>query len=496
MRTAVLGLDALPYWYIDKLKEWNQAPVLTGLLENAARLEAIPPITAASWPSIMSGVNPGKHGIFSFFMIDKATRERRLATALDLEHPRIHEMLSFNRIRNLMINPIPSYPLIPVRYADIVSNLFFTLEPLSSPHYLHNRYFYDVPFDKAPTDILGFTEQYVEAVERLIEDRDEYDLVWITLNFPDAAFHKFPRLLEDPSLTGSVWKRIDRLLRLLLDRYDNVFIVSDHGFRLFDYRVSINDILYRHGYARPSSVDRELTLVDAEARLQGEQTIRIKFPSVLYKLLARLGLEAHARRLYPYVEAIVKAVTGKKPVIRAGVPVDYDNSRAIMPEGGVYGVYIFDENIDPSEIAGILVKYNGLRVWEANEVYNGPYINRGPDVVVIGDHERGYALAPARIFGSIYIRTRYNNHDLWGVLAARTVDGIEDSIKGRTLANNVVAPLVMCIMGQPVPVHADSLDTVRSLCPHNVAMMDYTGKFRITKRLALSMATRAYAKRR
>ena len=113
----MLGLDALPYWLVGRLREEGFLPSILGGGPLILPLEAVPPITPASWPSIMSGVNPGKHGIFSFFHWDRVERRARLSSAVDLEHPRIHEMLSYEGVPSLAVNPIPDYPLLPARRA-------------------------------------------------------------------------------------------------------------------------------------------------------------------------------------------------------------------------------------------------------------------------------------------------------------------------------------------------------------------------------------------
>lgn len=480
---GVLGLDALPYWYIDKLREWGQTPHLLSILENTVKLECIPPITEASWPSIMTGVNPGKHGVFSFFHVDRKSRERRLAHAWDLEHPRIHEMLSFSRMRSIMVNPIPDYPVIPVKNSIIVSGMFFNPNPSSHPREVYEKYFKDYERER-DENYNEYFKDYVEALQGLIDDEGDVDLTWITLNFPDYLFHKKPELLKTPKHASRHWKLVDSLAKQLLVRYDSVYIVSDHGFRMYNYRVNVNDILYRHGLVVLSEMDEERPLVDMLTRQKGGSTRKVIVPRTLYMVVARLGLEPLARRVFGVVSRFYERVTGVKPIVRSGYSIDYMRSKAYMPEGGTYGVYIFDESVSSDEVKSTLTKYRGLKAWSADEVYDGPYIDRGPDIVVVGDHERGYVLGPARIMGTVYLKTKYHSHDLWGVFAARTSDGgVEEAIRNRYLKNTVVTPLIMCRMGVPVSKYSDDLRLVDELCGRKVETIDYNMKFKIVKRL-------------
>ncbi len=480
---AVLGLDAMPYWLLPRLRDEGLAPnILRG---RWYRLEAIPPITPASWPSIMGGVNPGKHGIFSFFHHDKNTGKSRLASGVDLEHPRIHEMLSYEGVPSLVVNPIPDYPHIPASKAVVVANLFFTPRPYSVPAGLHERYFEGL---WPPKRTIEYYEAYLEALAGMLEDmlRDPPPLAWVNVNFPDAIYHKYPETIEEPGRVSRLWSLADRLAKMLRDAYGNLVVVSDHGFRIFRYRVNVNDILYRHGLAVASRGEEEASVVEEHARERGEETRRLVLPSWVYSLIGRLGLEPLARKaFYNLVQPMLRRLTGKTIVVRAGRSVDPKASRAYMPFGGAYGVYT--RGVDPGEVARLLSSYRGLVAFEASRVYSGPYTGRGPDVVVLGDNEAGYDLGPARIMGSVYTRTRFPSHDLWGSLIIDLEEDLVDyEALPETVRNHAVAPLVQCMLGTPVSHIADGLPLARRACRRPVEARNYIGRFRIAKRLALA----------
>lgn len=69
LKTLVIGLDGATFDLMMPLIEQGELPNLASLLEKGAwgELEStIPPVTAAAWPSFMTGENPGKHGILKF----------------------------------------------------------------------------------------------------------------------------------------------------------------------------------------------------------------------------------------------------------------------------------------------------------------------------------------------------------------------------------------------------------------------------------------------
>ncbi len=58
---VVLGFDALSPWMVELM------PILRSMEWRV--LDSVVPLTPPSWASIMSGVNPGKHGVLSFYRI-------------------------------------------------------------------------------------------------------------------------------------------------------------------------------------------------------------------------------------------------------------------------------------------------------------------------------------------------------------------------------------------------------------------------------------------
>ncbi|HHT9154142.1 MAG TPA: alkaline phosphatase family protein, partial [Candidatus Hypogeohydataceae bacterium YC40] len=67
-KLVIVGLDAGSFNIIDAMTG-EELPFLKGLIKNGVRagLKSIyPAITPPAWTSLYTGVNPGKHGIFSF----------------------------------------------------------------------------------------------------------------------------------------------------------------------------------------------------------------------------------------------------------------------------------------------------------------------------------------------------------------------------------------------------------------------------------------------
>jgi len=71
--TLLIGIDAGCLPVFERLFEDDRIPAIEGLCSAgvAAPLESqIPPWTPSAWPSIYTGVNPGKHGVVGFVGYD------------------------------------------------------------------------------------------------------------------------------------------------------------------------------------------------------------------------------------------------------------------------------------------------------------------------------------------------------------------------------------------------------------------------------------------
>ena len=68
-RLVIIGLDGMPYRLIRNLAEKGTMPNMKRLIEEGVfrQMESsIPEVSSVVWSSIITGTNPGVHGIFGF----------------------------------------------------------------------------------------------------------------------------------------------------------------------------------------------------------------------------------------------------------------------------------------------------------------------------------------------------------------------------------------------------------------------------------------------
>lgn len=245
-KTLLVGLDAACWEYLDPLLQAKKLPNLERLLHQGTSgtlRSVMPPITPAAWSSLVTGVNPGKHGVFewvqrrpgdySFVPVDA---RQRCGTP-------VWKRLNAAGIRTGVVNIPLTYPVEPL---DGFLLCGFSAPPskrdLTYPASLLNeieaRYGpYQPDVDMPPE---GTWSPGAYQAERSFQERQVRTAAWLAnvhqvhvlilnLMLLDHANHTMP----DEAVVEQAIIDSDADLGLLLDEFapDNVMLISDHGSR-------------------------------------------------------------------------------------------------------------------------------------------------------------------------------------------------------------------------------------------------------------------------
>ena len=96
-RALVLGLDGASWELMDRFIAEGDLPNLESLCSGGLRAplnSTMPPMTLPSWASMLTGTNPGKHGIFDFVHRRRPGWELEFANASHRRAPTLHQLLS------------------------------------------------------------------------------------------------------------------------------------------------------------------------------------------------------------------------------------------------------------------------------------------------------------------------------------------------------------------------------------------------------------------
>lgn len=205
-KLIIIGLDGGTFKIIDPLIERGKLPYLKKLIRSGTRAilkSTIPPYTAPAWVSLMTGVNPGKHGLFDFKKIDKITHDM---------HP----------------TPIPkeTYTLMHSHYYagktiwDLLSKEGYKVSvitmPMTYPAWEINGYMlsgFPAPDFNNPS---GYPLEWASSIGPL------FDISAISINNEDRLINECYNLTKK---IGAIF--IDQLKKDLCDVYSIVFSATD-----------------------------------------------------------------------------------------------------------------------------------------------------------------------------------------------------------------------------------------------------------------------------
>lgn len=244
-KTLLVGWDAACWEYLQPMLEAGRLPTLQRLLDQGVSgtlHSTMPAWTPTAWSSIVTGKNPGKHGIFDMLRKKPGGYDFVPTNAsFRAGHP-FWKYLNQHGVRTGMVNVPFSYPPAPVEGFMVCG--FGTPATLSEVAYpaevnpwLREQFSDFKPEVDAevlrsapPEEIFGIEKEQQHRFVHIathLADRYQVDVLVINLMFPDHANHKMPRMEQ----VQESYLQTDHDLARLLDHFqpDNIMLISDHG---------------------------------------------------------------------------------------------------------------------------------------------------------------------------------------------------------------------------------------------------------------------------
>ena len=117
-KVLVLGWDGATFDIIHPLIARGRMPHTARLMQRgafASLRSTTPAVTPVAWTTMVTGVNPGKHGIFDGHQIDPDTGQIRFASATMRRAPALWSMVNAHGGRTAVLNVPVTYPPEPLR---------------------------------------------------------------------------------------------------------------------------------------------------------------------------------------------------------------------------------------------------------------------------------------------------------------------------------------------------------------------------------------------
>ena len=285
MPSAVIGLDGSAWQLLNPLIEDGTMPRLAELRGNGASgilKSTVPPVTPPAWTSAVTGVNPGRHGIYGFHRGNAQHERPEMMHAGHVRTTTIWEMANAQGVNAGIYNLPLTYPpqkldgwmvsgfltpgigerLTGFGYPDEVENDILTWQPDYVIEIKANQE-QDYKDDALAKRALNAVKQRLHVLRKLLETHPP-EIVFAVLETPDRLQHLYYRYMdpnEEPydSVAGKTirpainecFKVMDDIIGLLADYAGNdggLIVCSDHGFTAWEASVHTNRLLEEWGY--------------------------------------------------------------------------------------------------------------------------------------------------------------------------------------------------------------------------------------------------------
>ena len=359
-KTIIIGLDGVPFGMIKDFAETGVMPHTAKLISQGifrVMRSSVPEVSSVAWSSMITGKNPGQHGIFGFVDLSAGSYKMRFPNFDDLKAPPFWDLWEGESV---IINVPSTYPVRQMNGVLISGFVSIDFEKSVYPKSLvpdlkRLDYRLDVDSQKAHSSMELFLEDLDKTLDARIEayrhlwDGSNWQTFMLVFTATDRLMHFLWDAYEDAdhkyhNLFLGHFGRIDRVIGEIAGKIsdeDLLIIHSDHGFERLDYDVYINYLLMQEGF------------------LQIKDTRNIALDNIDY---ATKAFALDPARIYL-------------------------NRKGRYPRG----------TIDQTDIAEILdrleklfssLRINGRKVirdiYRKEQLYAGPYVENAPDMVLVG----------------------------------------------------------------------------------------------------------------
>ncbi len=279
-RVFLFGLDGATFTLLRPWMEEGHLPALARLVAEGAwgpLASTIPALTPVAWNSMVTGVYPGKHGVYGFVRRKPDSYEWDVVTSRDRRRPAIWNLLDRAGRRSIVVDVPFTYPPEPIN-GIMVAGLG---TPDVTTEFVHPRSLREIlvrEFGPYPLDIYftGDVRRLLDdahhltdhrlAVTRFLARESPWDFFMLGLMMTDRLQHPLWGYLDErhsrydsddarrlrPAIRA-YYRHVDEMIAELsemLDAQTAFLIASDHGFGPLERSFSLLRWLEQKEYLR------------------------------------------------------------------------------------------------------------------------------------------------------------------------------------------------------------------------------------------------------
>ncbi len=496
-KLIMIGLDGGTFKIIDPLIEEGKLPNFKHLIENGTKAtlkSTIPPLTAPAWVTLMTGVNPGKHGLFDFRKMGEITYDMpynpQPTETCALMHSQyyagktIWDLIGKTGLKMSVIMMPMTYPPWPINgymlsgypSPDFKNPSGYPKEWASSLGSL-----FDMPFILRNNEdiLIRECQKLVKRCEEIIIkqlEENECDIYSIVFSSTDFLQHylwkyhlngksKYNNAIRDIYI--EIDKSVGRILELVDRNQCSVAVLSDHGFMASPEKYfNTNAWLVKEGYlvVREKSLRNKIFSYFLKPFKYQKVSIKLRvfiksyfkyLPKILRKKLAGSYYSTNqfnwpASKAFRYkvgmAEGIAINLKGRQPAGVVG-PEEYENLRSEI-------IKKLSEFRDTDTGEKVISE-----IYKREEAYQGKFVDLLPDIVfMLGSQHKGGVgidkngiIEPALELSESAIS---GNHDMNGILILSGPKFKKNS--NITPVKMVdIFPTVLYDLGIPIPSYSD-----------------------------------------
>ncbi len=509
-RVIVIGIDGVTFDTLDPWMDEGVMPWLASLRAegvHAPLRSVFPPITAPAWVSFMTGKNPGKTGVFEFLYSRGGLDDQVPVNSTIRDGVPVWEILSREGKKVLVLGIPVTYPpdkvngclissfLTPLGVRDFTHppELLDELESEFGPYPIYHKEVYQKGKVGRVLDEAFEILRYRKNVALKLLKEKEWDFAITYFEGTDRLQHEVWHIFDETHPHSNP-KEVAKYKEKVLDFYREVdrsareiaeaaqdgdtteIVMSDHGFGPIHYYMNFNVWLWEKGYL---ALKR-----DVLTRLK---TLLFRMgitPAFGYRTAMRLGLAG--LRLSKGVGGRSVLFNLINRVFLSLENIDWERTRAYSK--GNYGqIYVnlkgreAHGSVDPAVYDGLVEELMGdlreirdpekgspllKRVFHRSEEYEGPYIERMPDVLFIPKDMKYKALGIVDFTTNRFIEPTFGNsgdHRMHGVFFGRGKPFLGSGGRLSEFSICDLAPTILHLLGLAVPEDMDGRVTESAL---------------------------------
>lgn len=495
-KVIVIGLDAACLEILMPWIELGKLPNIDSIFRDGTygnMRSVVPPMTPSAWYSVVTGKNPGKHGVFDWFEPGTDGYQRKLVSSASNRAKCIWDYLSESNRRSIVINVPVTHPPRPLK-GILIPGYLSPKDPVTYPpgildefEQIHGPYAVYSDNEGRKASVRSMVEGYMQMTRLRTEAglyyarKIDWDFFMIQFQKTDSVFHELDKPEHEPARL-QVYQCVDECIgriRQTVGKDANIILVSDHGIGQCEWTCCLNTWLEKNGLLvyKTSGNDGAGTIASEKVQLSHQASRAEAAFRRLMRLAGRLGITVetlHGMLEKMHLTVIEKMVPEYMAHSVARKQIDWARTQAFNTTPSSHGIRINMRGresqgiVEPGEPSRRLVEdlvreLQNLQTPSGEPAFDsvllremcftGAESNQGPDIMLVpSDSGPGLRFAS---FGKTFRYFGGYGHKMNGMFAAAGPDIRRNGLLESHLSILDVAPSVLYLTGLGIPPDLD-----------------------------------------